>query len=183
VPVFFATSAKFRAWLDKNAAKEDELLVGFYKTDSGKPSMTWSESVDEALCHGWIDAVRKRVDDVSYTIRFTKRRKTSTWSAINIAKVNALKKAGRMTQAGLDAFAKRSESKSRTYAYEQRAATLDAAAERLIRKNKAAWTYFDAQPPSYKKRMAWWITTAKQDETKAKRIAKLIEFSEKGKRL
>lgn len=183
MPTYFATAAKFRAWLQKNAAKEASLLVGFYKTDSGKPSMSWSESVDEALCYGWIDGVRKRVDDVSYTIRFSKRRPSSMWSSINIAKVNALKKEGRMTQAGLDAFAKRSASKSRRYAYEQRAATLDEATEKLVKKNKAAWTYFEAQPPGYKKLMAWWITTAKKEETRAKRIAKLIEFSEKGKRL
>src|SRR4029079_510044 len=139
-----------------------ELIVGFYKRDSGRPSMTWPESVDEALCFGWIDGVRTRIDDVSSKIRFTPRKTTSTWSAINIARVQALQAEGRMQKAGLEAFKHRRAVRSKIYAYEQAAgAELDRKDEAQFRKNKKAWKFFEAQPPGYRHQMIWRIISAK----------------------
>ena len=139
-PRFFATPAAFRAWLHANHARETELTVGFHKKDSGKPSITWPESVDEALCYGWIDSVRRALDADSYTIRFTPRKPTSIWSNVNIAKVNALLQAGRMMPAGLAAWERRSPDKSGVYSFErQEAAAFDAASQRLFRRNGPAW--------------------------------------------
>ena len=182
-PTFFSTPAAFRRWLEKNHGKAAELLVGFYKKDSGKPSITWPESVDEALCFGWIDGVRRRIDDVSYSIRFTPRKKTSTWSAINIARVAELTKLGRMQPAGLRAFEHRREEKSAIYAYENEARTLSAADEKKLRANKKAWEFFNAQPPGYRRQSIYWITSAKKDETRARRLATLIEDSANARRL
>lgn len=182
-PLFFATPAKFRAWLKKHHANAVELLVGFYRIDSGEASITWAESVDEALCFGWIDGVRRRRDERSYTIRFTPRRKNSTWSAINLARVEVLAAEGRMQAAGLAAHAARNEDKSRIYAYEQRSSELDEAYAKLFRKQREAWTFFEAQPPSYRKLACWWITSAKKEETRLKRLEKLIAFSAVGKRV
>jgi uncharacterized protein YdeI (YjbR/CyaY-like superfamily) len=176
-PTFFRTPAGFRAWLEKRHSRAKELLVGYYKKSSGKPSITWPESVDEALCFGWIDGIRKRIDDESYTIRFTPRRSSSIWSAINIRRVEALQKEGRMTPAGLSAFAKRRENRSRTYAYEQRPTELDEPYSTLFKKHKAAWEFFQAQPPSYRKTLNWWIVSAKQEETRQKRLKRLIDES------
>ena len=183
-PKFFKNAAAFRAWLEANAATATELLVGFHKVGSGQPSMTWSESVDEALCFGWIDGVRKRIDDDAYTIRFTPRKPTSIWSAINIAKFHQLQAEGRMTPAGAQAFAHRKEAKSVVYSYEQ-AETAALAPEELraFRRNQAAWKYFEAAPPGYKKQMLHRITSAKRSETRAARLAKLIEACAAGKRL
>lgn len=184
MPRFFRTAAEFRSWLEKHAGTERELVVGFHKVGSGRPSMTWPESVDEALCHGWIDGVRKRVDEHSYTIRFTPRKPGSTWSAINIAKVGVLEAQGRMTEAGRQAFARRREEKSRTYSYEQRdAAQLSPEEAAAFRKNKAAWRYFEAQPPGYRRVAIHYVASAKRPETRQARLAKLIEASEKGVRL
>lgn len=181
---FFKTPAKFRAWLKRHGATETELVVGFHKVGSGRPSMTWSESVDEALCFGWIDGVRKRIDEHSYKIRFSPRKPTSIWSAINIEKVNVLQSTGRMTQAGLDAFACRAEQKSRIYAYEQaKRAELEPAQEAVFRTNKKAWTFFAAQPPSYRHRAAWHVISAKHPETRQARLAKIIEASANGLRI
>ncbi len=183
-PLFFATSAQFRTWLKHNADTATELIVGFHKVGSGTPSMTWPQSVDEALCFGWIDAVRKRIDAQRYQIRFTRRKPGSTWSAINIERVAVLTAQGRMQAAGLAAFALRSEARSRTYAYEQRdMAVLAPPDEKAFRKNKAAWAFFEAQSPSYRHRMIWRIVSAKQAATQQRRLQQLIEASQHGQRL
>lgn len=183
-PRHFATPAAFRAWLEKHAADENELLVGFHKVDSGKPSMTWSESVDEALCFGWIDGVRKRIDDAAYSIRFTPRKAGSIWSAINIAKVEKLRAEGRMTPAGEAAFARRTGDKSVVYAYEQAAAAeLSPAEVRAFKRDKAAWAYWDTCPPGYRKTLLHWVTGAKRAETRAARLATLVAACRDGKRL
>jgi uncharacterized protein YdeI (YjbR/CyaY-like superfamily) len=177
-PKFFATPARFRAWLEKHHAMAGELLVGFYKRGSGRPSITWPEAVDQALCFGWIDGVRKRIDDVSYTIRFTPRKPSSTWSAINIRRMGELTKLGLMQPAGTHAFGHRSEAKSAIYAYEQReAARLDPAAEKTFRANKRAWTFFQSRAPWYQRTATHWVVRAKKEETRAKRLATLIEDS------
>ena len=183
-PRFFETAAAFGAWLEANASKAGELLVGYHKVATGRPSMSWSESVDEALCHGWIDGVRKRIDDNTYSIRFTPRKATSIWSAINIAKFEQLRAQGRITAAGEKAFASRTEAKSAVYAYEQQStAELSAAEAREFSRHKAAWRFFEATPPSYKKVMLHWVTTAKRAETRTSRLAKLIEACTAGQRL
>src|SRR4051812_689591 len=160
VPRYFRTSADFRAWLDTHHAHATELLVGFYKKGSGRPSMTWPESVDEALCFGWIDGLRRFLDDASYTIRFTPRKPRSTWSAINIARVAVLTAEGRMQPAGLGAFEARTENRSGIYAYEQRSVDLPDPYLSAMRENEAAWTYFHAQPTSYRKAAIWWVVSA-----------------------
>ena len=182
-PVYFESPAAFRKWLAAHHATETELLVGFHKKGSGKPSLTWPESVDEALCFGWIDGVRKRVDETRYTIRFSPRRRTSIWSAINIARVAELRKEGRMQPAGLAAFEARDEKRSAIYAYENRPKALAPVYEKELRRDKAAWAFFEAQPPGYRKLMAFWVMSARKEETRQKRLARLIEFSAAGKRL
>lgn len=179
-PTFFPTPADFRRWLEKNHATAKELLVGFYKVGSGKPSITWPESVDQALCFGWIDGVRKRVDDDSYTIRFTPRKPTSTWSAVNIQRVKELTRLGLMTPAGLKAFEARKENKSGIYSYEQRTAELPPEYEKVLKANRAAWTFCQAQPASYRKAVMWWIVSARQEPTRLKRLAQLIDLSAQG---
>ena len=180
---FFHRLATFRAWLHQNHASDFELWVGFYKQDSGKPSMTWPESVDEALRYGWIDGVRKSIDDASYVIRFTPRKPTSIWSNVNIAKVNRLIEQGRMTPAGLAAWALRDEKRSGVYAFERKAATLDTEAERLFKRNETAWRFFQAQPPYYRRVAAHYVSSAKREETRARRLAALIEHSAKEQRI
>jgi uncharacterized protein YdeI (YjbR/CyaY-like superfamily) len=182
-PKFFSTPSDFRKWLEKNHASARELWVGFYRRDSGKPSITWPESVDEALCFGWIDGIRKRVDEISYQIRFTPRRRGSIWSAINIKRAKELKKEKRMRPAGLKAFAAKIENKSGIYSYEQHPAELPAAYAKLMKKNKAAWDFFQAQPPGYRKMMSWYIVSAKKEETRMQRLNKAIAASAKGKRV
>ena len=181
-PIFFPTPAAFRAWLKKHHKTANELWVGYYRKDAGKPTMTWSESVDEALCFGWIDGVRKKVSDDAYTNRFTPRRPGSNWSAINIAKVKALTKAKRMQKAGLEAFARRSEARSRVYTYEQVSNALAPPLEKKFKANRKAWAFFQAQPPYYKKLMTGWINGAKQEETRQRRLDKLIAACESGRR-
>ncbi len=181
-PRYFATPAAWRAWLEKHHASSTELLVGFYKKGSGKPSITWPESVDEALCFGWIDGIRRTVDDERYTIRFTPRKARSTWSAVNIERVAELTKRGPMRSAGLEAFARREKARSQIYAYEQRSeAALDDEAERAFRANEKAWTFFQAQPPGYRRTAIYWVMTAKKDETRRKRLATLIDDSARGR--
>src|SRR2546423_11571822 len=182
-PTFFATPAAFRKWLEKNHDKENELLVGFYKKDSGKPSITWLESVDQALCFGWIDGIRKSVDEISYQIRFTTRRRGSIWSAINIKRAKELVRQKQMRPTGLKAFAARIENKSGIYSYEQRSTELKQPYAKLLKKNKAASNFFKKQPSSYRKMIGWWIISAKKEETRMARLAKLISESAKGKRL
>lgn len=179
-PTFFKRPSDFRKWLEKNHQKKTELLVGFYKVDSGKPSMTWPESVDEALCFGWIDGVRNSIDEHSYQIRFTPRKSTSIWSAVNIKKMEELAKNGRMQPAGLAAFEKRQEKKSRIYSFESEAKELTAQMEKQFQANKKAWTYFKALAPSYRKVSIHWVLSAKQEATQQKRLSQLIAFSEAG---
>ena len=183
VPTFFANQLEFRAWLEKNYQTETELIVGFYKVNSAKPSMNWSESVDQALCFGWIDSVRRTVDNESYSIRFTPRKRTSIWSAINIEKVERLTKAGLMTAEGLQAFSLLKESKSGVYSYESETAILDSAFEAQFRQNVLAWDYFVKQTPSYKKAILHWIMSAKREETQISRLGKTIKECEQQKRI
>jgi uncharacterized protein YdeI (YjbR/CyaY-like superfamily) len=181
-PKFFRTPADFGSWLQKNHATATELWVGFYKKDSGKLSITWPESVDQALCFGWIDGIRKRVDEISYQIRFTPRRHGSIWSAINIERAKELVRQKQMQPTGLKAFAARIENKSGIYSYEQQSIELSQPYAKLLKKNKAACNFFKKQPPSYRKMIGWWIVSAKKEETRMARLAKLISESAKGKR-
>ena len=183
LPTFFPTQEKFRAWLEKHHQKETELLVGFYKVNSKKPSMSWSESVDQALCFGWIDGVRRSIDEESYSIRFTPRKKSSIWSAINIKKIEELTKAGLMKEAGIKAFEMRSEEKSRIYSHEKEPSVFDPEFEKKFKANKPAWEFFNKQAPSYKKVMTHWIMTAKQEKTRLSRLEKTINISAEQKRM
>ncbi|WP_163409309.1 YdeI/OmpD-associated family protein [Flavobacterium ajazii] len=182
-PTFFLTQDKFRTWLENNYQTETELLVGFYKVSSKKTSMSWSESVDQALCFGWIDGIRKTIDDESYTIRFTPRKKSSIWSAINIKKVEQLTKSGLMKEAGLKAFEFRSEERSRVYSHEKEAYILDPELEKQFKANKTAWEYFSNQAPSYRKVVIHVIMSAKQEKTRISRLEKVIKFSAEQKRV
>lgn len=182
-PTFFASPPEFRKWLEKNHLKETELLVGFYKINSGKTSITWPDSVDEALCFGWIDGVRRSIDDISYSIRFTPRKASSTWSAINIAKIEALTKKGLMHPAGIASYGKRQESNSKIYAYEKEAVELGPEYLKQFKANKKAWTFFQSQAPSYKKVATHWVMSAKQEQTRLSRLEKLVTLSGEQKRV
>ena len=182
-PHFFPAQSDFRKRLKKNHKKEKELLVGFYKVGSGKPSMTWSESVDQALCFGWIDGVRKSFDDKSYTIRFTPRRQNSIWSKINIAKVKELTKKGLMQPAGLESFKHLKEHRTNIYSFEKAPSKFEPAYEKKLKANKAVWKYFTTQAPWYQKVMTHWVMSAKQEETRLRRLEKLINESSKEKRV
>jgi len=175
---FFPTPADFRIWLEAHHDKLREQLVGFHKKSSGKPSMTWPESVEVALCFGWIDGVRKSIDETSYTIRFTPRKPTSNWSSININLARKLTKQGLMHPAGLQAFAARSEKKSGIYSYEQRrSARFTRDQEKQFRASQLAWEFFRSQAPWYQRVCTWWIINAKKEETKLKRLSVLIDHS------
>jgi uncharacterized protein YdeI (YjbR/CyaY-like superfamily) len=179
--LFFSTPGQFRAWLEKNHVSELELSVGFHKRDSGKPSITWPESVDVALCYGWIDGVRNSIDAISYRIRFTPRKPTSTWSAINVKRVAELTKLGLMRPAGVKAFEARKGDKTGIYAYEQRkTAKLPSAYEKQFRANKKAWAFFQSQPPWYQRTATYRVISAKKDVTRQKRLEQLIKDSEAG---
>ena len=183
-PRFFATPGKFRAWLAKNHATAPELLVGFYKKGSGKPSIDWPQSVDEALCFGWIDGVRRNIDADRYSIRFTPRRARSVWSSINIRRVKALSKEGRMSAAGLAAYQRRSKDRSAIYAYEQRArAKLTPAETRLFKTHAGAWEHFSKLAPSYRQKVLYWITSSRKPETRKKRLSLIMAASSAGKKL
>jgi len=179
----FKNREAFTAWLAKNHARERELWVGYYKKDSGRASITWPESVDEGLCYGWIDGLRKSVDEISYTIRFTPRRPGSIWSAINTRRANELIKSGDMQAAGLAAFKLRKAFRSGIYTYEQRSAELDDKYAKLIRRNGAAWKFYQAQPPGYRKLANWWVVSAKLEATRLARLEKLITHCANGERL
>jgi uncharacterized protein YdeI (YjbR/CyaY-like superfamily) len=180
-PTFFATPADFRAWLERHHESDSELIVGFHKRGSGRPSITWPEAVDQALCFGWIDGVRRRIDDTSYSIRFTPRKARSTWSAVNIRRMKELVEGGLVAPAGLAAFERRADDRSAIYSYEQRkAAKLEADQERRLRADERAWAFFDAQPPSYRRAAIHWVTSAKKPETRDRRLAQLIECSAAG---
>ena len=182
-PTFFPTPNDFRKWLEKNHQKEKELLVGFCKVGSGKPSITWPQSVDQALCFGWIDGVRRSIDEESYCIRFTPRRPKSYWSAVNIKKVNELVQLGLMQPAGLEAFNKRTSETSEVYSFEQVTVEFGEAYEAIFQRNTRAWGNFNAMAPSYKKLAIWWIVSAKQEATKLKRLTTLIEDSAAGRKV
>lgn len=182
-PTFFTTQLEFRKWLESNHKKETELLVGFHKVATKKLSMTWSQSVDQAICFGWIDGVRRSIDKESYCIRFTARKRGSIWSAVNIIKVEELTKAKLMTSEGQRAFSLRTENKSKIYAYERGTVILDLKHESQFKKNKVAWDFFTKQAPSYKKVMIHWIMSAKQEETRLSRLAKTINESEQQRRM
>ena len=182
-PTFFPTPGDLQRWFEQHHAREAELLAGFYKLGSGKPSVTWSEAVDEALCVGWIDGVRRNLDAHAYTIRFTPRRRGSIWSVVNIRKVEVLTRNGRMQPAGLAAFALRRENRSGIYTYERRGEGLVEPYLGMLMANPAAWQFFQAQPPSYRKKAGWWIVSAKQEATRLARLEKIIALSVAGQRL
>jgi uncharacterized protein YdeI (YjbR/CyaY-like superfamily) len=178
---FFKTPADFRKWLEKNHASKQELWVGYYKKDSGKPSLTWQQSVDEALCFGWIDGIRKSIDEISYMNRFTPRKPRSTWSTVNINRVQELISANLMQPSGLQAFQNRKEDKSGIYAYEQKDRKLNDEYEEKFKANKKAWEFFQAQAPWYQRTSSWWVISAKKEETRQKRLEQLIADSEQGR--
>jgi uncharacterized protein YdeI (YjbR/CyaY-like superfamily) len=181
-PTFFGTPAEFRAWLERHHADERELLVGFYKRGSGRPSMTWSESVDAALCFGWIDGVRRSIDGESYSIRFTPRQKRSIWSAVNIARAGELIAEGRMAAAGRTAFEARTDERSAVYSHERRnAAQLEPEQQARFEANAAAWEWFRGRAPSYRRQALHWVTSAKRPETRERRLATLIADSAAGR--
>jgi uncharacterized protein YdeI (YjbR/CyaY-like superfamily) len=182
-PKFFSDQSDFRRWLVENHETATEIIVGYYKVDSGKSGMTWSESVDEALCFGWIDGVRRKIDEESYCNRFTPRRANSNWSAVNIEKVAELAAKGLMKPAGIAAFEKRKESKSAVYAYENELKQFSDEYEKRFKASERAWDFFEKQANWYRKQMINWVMTAQQAATREKRLEKLILESASGKRL
>jgi uncharacterized protein YdeI (YjbR/CyaY-like superfamily) len=181
-PTFFATPEQWRAWLSQHHANTPELWVGFYKAQSGRPSITWPQAVDEALCFGWIDGQRRSVDSSSYAIRFTPRRAGSNWSAVNVARVRAMTKEGRMRPEGLKAFEARAAEKTGVYSYENRQmAELNSAEEKRFKAQTKAWAFFKAKAPSYRSAAVWWVVSAKRPETRQKRLSTLIEDSAHGR--
>lgn len=182
-PEFFETPADFRSWLEKNHDKVDELWVGYYKKATKLPSITWPESVDQALCFGWIDGLRKSIDEKSYKIRFTPRRPTSIWSAVNINRIKELIEEDQVHPTGLAAFERRKEKRSRVYSYEKRPAALKEAYEEEFKKNPGAWEHFQNMPPYYHKATTHWVMSAKREETRLRRLRILIESSEKGEKI
>src|SRR5450432_2256462 len=180
---FFTSPALLRDWFEQRHATATELWIGFHKKVSGFASISWPESVDEALCFGWIDGIRKNVDATSYKIRFTPRKSISTWSIVNIRRAQELAELGRIRPAGLKAFAERRENRSGIYSYEQRNGDLPEVYTRVFRRNKVAWTFFRTQPPGYRKKLMWWIVSAKQEVTRLARLDKLIATSAAGRRL
>ena len=181
-PAFYRTDAEFRRWLEANHEAATELLVGFWKKGSGKPSIDWPQARDQALCFGWIDGLRKSLGDDAYTIRFTPRRKGSIWSKVNVERFDALKASGLMTAAGEAAY-ERDKHRSGIYSYEKPLASLSAAEETSFRKAKRAWADWEKRPPSYRRSALGWVTSAKKPETRAKRLAELISVSGEGRRL
>ena len=176
-PTFFKNPAAFRAWLQKHHRTKTELWVGYWKKGTGRPSMTWQESVDEALCFGWIDGIRRSVDAESYMNRFTPRRKGSVWSAVNERRAAELIKSGRMRAAGKKAFEARDPAKTVVYQFE-----LDPALTAAFKANRAAWEFFQAQPPGYRRRLIWWVMSAKQHQTRVRRLEELIAMCASGRR-
>jgi len=182
-PAFFKSPEDFRKWLGQHHADTRELLAGFYRKESGRGGITYPEALDEALTFGWIDGVRKRIDADAYTIRFTPRKPGSTWSAVNIARVEELTARGLMKPAGLRAFGGRDERKTRQYSYEREQGKLDPALDAALRADRKASAFFDAQPPGYRKTATFWVMSAKREETRARRLAHLIERSASGTRI
>lgn len=182
VPTHFASAADFRAWLEQNHAAITELLVAFYSKKSGRGGLTYPEALDEALCFGWIDGVRRNLDPERFTIRFTPRKAVSTWSVINIRHVERLTAAGKMAPAGLAAFAARTTARTGIYSFEQRPQDFPAALKKIFRANAPAWKFWAAQPPGYRRTAIWWVISAKQEVTRQKRLAELIKLSAAGRR-
>lgn len=182
-PKFFATREKFREWLEKNHASATELEVGFYRKGSGKQSITYAEALDEALCFGWIDGVRRSLDETSYKQRFTPRRARSIWSLVNVKHVERLKKEGRMHAAGLAAYEQRDPKRTGIYSFENAPRELSAEYEKEFRKTKGAWEYFQTYPPYLKKTVSYWVMSAKKEETRLARLRRLIESSARGERI
>jgi len=181
--IYFTSPDEWRRWLDAHHASARELLVGFHKVATARPTITWPQSVDEALCYGWIDGVRRRVDDGRYTIRFTPRKATSIWSAVNIQRVDALEREGRMQPSGRAAFARRQDRRSGIYSYEQRPDTFPEPYASDLRAQAKAADFFARQPASYRRAAIWWVISAKQEATRTKRLAELIADSARGERL
>jgi uncharacterized protein YdeI (YjbR/CyaY-like superfamily) len=181
--VFFTDQFEFRQWLEENHQKEKELVAGFYRKSTGKPTMTWPESVDQALCFGWIDGIRRKIDDESYCIRFTPRNPSSTWSALNVKKAIELIKKGLMQPAGLSLFMNRKEEKTAIYSYENKPEALPDYMQEKFKQSKEAWDFFSAQPPSYRRTVYFWILSAKRKETQLARLEKIIRECELKKRL
>lgn len=179
-PVFFNNAAAFRDWLEKNHTNTESLVVGFYKVGSSQYNMSWSESVDEALCFGWIDGVRRSVDKERYCIRFTPRRPNSIWSAVNIRKMETLVREGRMTPAGLSVYQNRTPQKSGIYSFENKEKPLPVEFETLFRQHEKAWDFFQSLSPTYKRTSLHWIMSAKQEATRLKRLQTIIDESAKG---
>jgi uncharacterized protein YdeI (YjbR/CyaY-like superfamily) len=182
-PVFFEKQSDFRKWFEVNSGKKSEIIVGFYKVNSGKPSLTWSQSVDEALCFGWIDGIRRSIDEDSYCIRFTPRNPSSIWSSVNIKKAEELIKLGLMKKEGLDLYKNRKVDKSIVYSYENKPEMLPPELENRFKENSEAWEFFSKQPASYKRTVYFWILSSKREETQLSRLRKLINESELKKRL
>jgi len=182
-PTYFETQNQFRQWLEQNYDKSAELWVGFYKVGCGKPSLTWPQSVDQAICFGWIDGLRKTVDNESYCIRFTPRKPTSNWSEINIRKVGEMNKLGLMHPAGLAAYEKRSELKSGVYSYENKPEKLSPELEDILKSHPKAWEFFQLQATTYQKTVYFWVMSAKQDATRQKRLYELIADCEEGMKI
>ncbi|MHC1732269.1 MAG: YdeI family protein [Bacteroidales bacterium] len=182
-PVYFRDQIEFRKWLEKNHNKESEIIVGYYKVATGKPSLSWSQSVGQAICFGWIDGIRRSIDEERYCIRFTPRKPKSVWSNVNIKKVEELIKKGLMTETGLRIYDNRKDNKSGIYSFEKEAANLDDASECVFRSNQVAWDFFVKQAPSYRKTRIYWIMSAKQEATRISRLNKLIIACEKHIRL
>lgn len=175
-PIFFDSPAAFGTWLEEHHDTATEVWIGYYKKATGKQVMTWSQAVDEALCWGWIDGIAKRVDDESHKQRFTPRKPTSNWSAVNVAKVEQLRKQGRMRPPGEAAFARRRPERTGVYSFEQRgeaAFTPEQLAQ--FQANPEAWAYWEARPPGYRRTATWWVVSAKREETRQRRLATLIE--------
>lgn len=183
-PTFFAAPAHFRRWLARHHASERELWVGFHKKGSGRPSLTWPQSVDEALCFGWIDGIRKTIDEDSYTIRFTPRRRGSNWSAVNMRRAQELIRDGRMQPSGLAAFEARDPAKSGVYSFESRKdVRLDSSLQAQFKRNAAAWRFFESQPPGYRRTAIFWIMSARKEETRTRRLAALMQDCAAGRRI
>jgi uncharacterized protein YdeI (YjbR/CyaY-like superfamily) len=180
---FFRSGGELRKWLEKNHAKSDELWIGFYRKDSGKGGITYAEALDEALCYGWIDGIRKKLDDESFTTRFTPRKPKSIWSNVNIGHVARLTKEGRMQPPGIAAFSAKDSSRVGVYSFEREVAELEPSMVKQFKRDPSAWKFFQSQPPYYRRVASWWVISAKRDETRADRLARLIAHSSRGERL
>jgi uncharacterized protein YdeI (YjbR/CyaY-like superfamily) len=182
-PVFFKSPFEFHKWLKKNHVKKQELWIGFYKKTAAKKGITYPEALDEALCFGWIDGIRKSVDDVRYKIRYTPRKHRSIWSTVNIKRANELKKLGLMQPTGLRTFIERDERRTKLYSFEQGPLRLGPSYEKKFKQNRTAWNFFQSQPPSYQKPAMWWVISARQEDTRVRRLNTLIKDSEEGRRI